>query len=125
MTSPSEHNLPTLGLPPVNSLRRGYPSDIGAHIALSTTRECECRCELWQGPCGGSWRSMAARLSALSSASPSVWTGYDSLCGLIMLTAEDIRCYSKFLPLYFPRSLEEELANIPHIPADIGTAAFA
>ena len=30
----SEHNLPTLGLPPVNSLRRGYPSDIGTHIAL-------------------------------------------------------------------------------------------
>ncbi|NXX71312.1 GDAP2 protein, partial [Spizella passerina] len=30
--------------------------------------------------------------------------------------------YQKLLPLYFPRSLEEEMQSLPYLPADIGNA---
>lgn len=30
--------------------------------------------------------------------------------------------YQKLLPLYFPRSLEEEVQSLPYLPADIGNA---
>ncbi|NXV85722.1 GDAP2 protein, partial [Calonectris borealis] len=30
--------------------------------------------------------------------------------------------YQKLLPLYFPRSLEEEIQSLPYLPADIGNA---
>ncbi|NXO83731.1 GDAP2 protein, partial [Sitta europaea] len=30
--------------------------------------------------------------------------------------------YQKLLPLYFPRSLEEEAQSLPYLPADIGNA---
>ena len=49
------------------------------------------------------------------------WLVYSDSSLKITLLAEDIRCYSKFLPVYFPRSLKEEIDNLPNVPADIGS----
>jgi hypothetical protein len=87
-----EHRLASLALPIVNSERRGYPPENGAHIALRTVRR------FLEHPQG---RGLSAVVFALDR-------------------DEDVLLYSRLLPLYFPRSRAEELAVAASLPADTG-----
>eukprot|EP00042_Codosiga_hollandica_P032047 m.198779 g.198779 ORF g.198779 m.198779 type:complete len:508 (+) comp53794_c0_seq1:88-1611(+) len=86
-----EHGLTSLALMPINSGKRGYPSELGAHIALRTVR-----------------RFLEKHGEGLER----IVFGVDEY--------DDIKVYAKLMPLYFPRSLEEEAEMLSQLPADIG-----
>lgn len=85
-----EHNLRTVGLCCINSLRRNYPPHDGAHIALRTVRR--------------------------------FLEKYGSSFDLIVFAVEDvdIGIYELLMPLYYPRSKEEEEYALYYLPKDIG-----
>ncbi|XP_026280834.1 protein GDAP2 homolog isoform X2 [Frankliniella occidentalis] len=86
-----ELNLQSLGLCVINSVRRNYPPDRGAHIALRTLRR---HLEL-----------------------PS----YSQLDAVVLAVDNvDLSIYEVLLPLYFPRSSAEEAQSRWLLPADIG-----
>lgn len=85
-----EQNIRTLGLCPINSVRRGYPPHNGAHLAMRVVR-----------------RFMEK---------------YSQDFELIIFAVEDVDVgiYELLLPLYFPRSEEEENFATFCLPSDIG-----
>lgn len=85
-----EGNHRTLGLCAINSLRRAYPADAGAHIAIRCVRRF------------------------LEKFSDSV----DSI--VFCVQGSDKAVYDSLLPIYFPRSAAEEARVRPSVPLDIG-----
>lgn len=85
-----EHSVRTLGLCCIHSVSRGYPPEDAAHIAIRTVRRF---------------------LEKYSSDIDAVVF----VCG-----DETYNAYNSLLPLYFPRSPQEEEESINRLPQDIG-----
>lgn len=85
-----EENIRTLALCPINSIRRGYPPHEGAHLAMRVVR-----------------RFMEKHSDDFE---------------LIIFAVEDVDVgiYELLLPLYFPRSQDEEDFATFCLPSDIG-----
>lgn len=91
LTLAVEHGLTTIGLPVINSVRRGYPPEAGCHLALRTLR-----------------RFLEHHGAGISRV-------------LICPTDEvDIALYNAILPMYFPRDAAEERFSADQLPDDIG-----
>ena len=87
-----EKELTTLGLRCIHSSYRGYPSASGAHLALRTVRRF---------------------LEKYSE---------DIEVIVFVVTGDDREAYSSLLPLYFPRSHQEEIYAAQRLPKDIGNS---
>lgn len=85
-----EHNLGSVGLCVINSIRRNYPPHDGAHIALRTVRR--------------------------------FLEKYGEALDLVVFVVEDVDVgiYELLMPLYYPRSKEEEEYALYYLPKDIG-----
>uniref|UniRef100_A0A665X5I0 Macro domain-containing protein n=1 Tax=Echeneis naucrates TaxID=173247 RepID=A0A665X5I0_ECHNA len=88
----AEQSMASVGFCVVNTAKRGYPLEDATHIAFRTVRRF----------LENHGNSIEAVVFAVSE------------------TEEVV--YKKVLPLYFPRSKEEEKACLPLIPADIGNS---
>ncbi|XP_004365513.1 ganglioside-induced differentiation-associated protein 2 [Capsaspora owczarzaki ATCC 30864] len=86
----AESKLHTVALCVINSVRRGFPPEVGAHIALRTVRR--------------------------------YLEKFGDAIHLVVFAVEpgDREYYDPLMPLYFPRSIEEEQAAISQLPADTG-----
>lgn len=82
--------LRTIALPVINSVRRNYPPDAGAHVALRTIRRF------------------------LEQYNDSI------VCIVLVLEPCDLGIYQILLPLYFPRNYEEQDNACWQLPSDIG-----
>ncbi|XP_043368907.1 ganglioside-induced differentiation-associated protein 2 isoform X4 [Dermochelys coriacea] len=87
-----EQAMSSVGFCVINSVKRGYPLEDATHIALRTVRRF---LEIH----GETLEKVVFAVSELEQA-----------------------IYQKLLPLYFPRSLEEECHSLPCLPADIGNS---
>ncbi|XP_064413503.1 ganglioside-induced differentiation-associated protein 2 isoform X2 [Latimeria chalumnae] len=87
-----EHAMSSVGFCVINSSKRGYPMEDATHIALRTVRR-------FLENHGDSIERVVFAVTDLEEAT-----------------------YRKLMPLYFPRSLEEESSNLPLLPTDIGNA---
>lgn len=87
-----EQAASSVGFSVISTQKRGYPLEDAAHIALRTVR-----------------RFLEAHGSALDKV-------------VFAVTEQEEATYLHLLPLYFPRSLEEELSSLPLLPPDIGNA---
>ncbi|KAM9173541.1 ganglioside-induced differentiation-associated protein 2 isoform 1-T2 [Pangshura tecta] len=87
-----EQAMSSVGFCVINSVKRGYPLEDATHIALRTVRRF---LEIH----GETLEKVVFAVSELEKAT-----------------------YEKLLPLYFPRSLEEECHSLPCLPADIGNS---
>jgi hypothetical protein len=85
-----EHHLTSITFPVVNSQKRGYPPEQGAHIAVRTIRRF---LEHW---------------------------GKDIDTISFCVNAEEHKLYSKLLPLYFPRDRKELQMSKEELPRDTG-----
>ncbi|XP_023246100.1 protein GDAP2 homolog [Copidosoma floridanum] len=85
-----ELGLRSVALPVVNSVRRSYPPEAGAHIALRTVRRF------------------------LEQYSESFG------CVIFVLDPRDLEVYQLLLPLYFPRTMAEEDDACWQLPSDVG-----
>ncbi|XP_015589859.1 protein GDAP2 homolog isoform X3 [Cephus cinctus] len=85
-----ELGLRSIALPVINSIRRNYPPDAGAHIALRTVR-----------------RFLEQYSDSIS-------------CVVFVLESCDLGIYEVLLPLYFPRTLAEQDNACWQLPSDIG-----
>lgn len=85
-----EHGLRTLGLCPIHSMRRSYPPQEGARIALRTIRRF------------------------LEQHGDTV----DLL--VLAVEGTEVGTYEQLLPLYFPRTAMEEQLACRHLPKDVG-----
>lgn len=85
-----EHSIRTLGLSCIHTMRRSYPPEQGAHIALRTVR-----------------RFLEKYPDSL-----------DAL--LFVCTSDTVEIYRQLMPLYFPRSIKEEEEAVSLLPQDIG-----
>jgi O-acetyl-ADP-ribose deacetylase (regulator of RNase III) len=85
-----ENHLETLGLCVINSVRRGYPPEEGSHIAIRTVRR--------------------------------FLEKYGDTVDVIVfaVTSQDLATYSSQLPLYFPRTADEERVAATLLPEDTG-----
>ncbi|KFM82409.1 Protein GDAP2-like protein, partial [Stegodyphus mimosarum] len=85
-----EHNLGSVGLCVINSLRRNYPPHDGAHIALRTVRR--------------------------------FLEKYGDAIDLVVFVVEDVDVgiYELLMPLYYPRSKEEQEYALYYLPQGIG-----
>ncbi|KAK3543406.1 hypothetical protein QTP70_020432 [Hemibagrus guttatus] len=87
-----EHGMASVGLCVISTAKRGYPIEDATHIALRTVRRF----------LENHGESLEAVVFAVSDTEEAM--------------------YRKLLPLYYPRSKEEERASLPLLPADIGNA---
>eukprot|EP00118_Oscarella_pearsei_P002362 m.10349 g.10349 ORF g.10349 m.10349 type:complete len:514 (+) comp22200_c0_seq2:49-1590(+) len=87
-----ENKLDTLGLSVINSVRRGYPPEEGAHIAIRTVR-----------------RMLEKHCNSINVV-------------VLVVTSQDKLVYENQLPLYFPRTAEEEAVARTLLPDDVGNA---
>uniref|UniRef100_A0A670JWA2 Ganglioside induced differentiation associated protein 2 n=1 Tax=Podarcis muralis TaxID=64176 RepID=A0A670JWA2_PODMU len=87
-----EQAMSSVGFCVINTVKRGYPLVDATHIALRTVRR-------FLEVHGETLEKVVFAVSELE---------------------EDT--YQKLLPLYFPRSLEEEKKSLPFLPVDIGNA---
>eukprot|EP00002_Diphylleia_rotans_P022970 TRINITY_DN4512_c0_g1_i1.p1 TRINITY_DN4512_c0_g1~~TRINITY_DN4512_c0_g1_i1.p1 ORF type:complete len:524 (-),score=132.06 TRINITY_DN4512_c0_g1_i1:172-1743(-) len=86
-----ENKLTTIAFCVVNSEKRGYPLDVGAHIAIRTVRRF--------------LEHYGSEIELIVFAMP---------------TDRDYDMYAKVLPLYFPRSEDEETKAKGLLPEDTG-----
>lgn len=87
-----EKGITTLALPTIHSSRRGFPPLEGAHIALRTVR----------------------RFLEEFALDPSI------VKVIMVLDTVDMQIYSLLMPLYFPRSKNEEERSMRCLPKDLG-----
>ncbi|KAF7709356.1 hypothetical protein HF521_016206 [Silurus meridionalis] len=87
-----EHGMASVGLCVISTAKRGYPVEDATHIAFRTVRRF----------LENHGESIEAVVFAVSDTEEAV--------------------YKKLLPLYYPRSKEEERASLPLLPDDIGNA---
>ncbi|KAF4517404.1 hypothetical protein B566_EDAN005013 [Ephemera danica] len=85
-----ELNVTTVAIPVINSVTRNYPPEEGAHIALRTVRRF--------------LEKHGARLDTL----------------ILAVENSQVGIYELLLPLYFPRSPQEELHAARHLPSCVG-----
>lgn len=85
-----ENNLISIGLGVINTTRRGYPPEEGAHIALRTVR-----------------RFLEKNIDT-----------FDVV--VFVVEPIDESTYKRLMPLYFPRDLREERYAAECLPADVG-----
>ncbi|XP_047128491.1 protein GDAP2 homolog isoform X1 [Hydra vulgaris] len=85
-----ENNLHSIGLTVINSTRRGYPPEEGAHIALRTVR-----------------RYLEHNIDAFGVI-------------VFVVEPIDESTYKRLMPMYFPRDKKEEQFAIGFLPSDIG-----
>ncbi|XP_067320444.1 ganglioside-induced differentiation-associated protein 2 isoform X1 [Anolis sagrei] len=87
-----EHAIASIGFCVINTVKRCYPLSDATHIALRTVR-----------------RFLEVHGETLEK---------------VVFAVSDVEeaVYQKMLPLYFPRSLEEEVQSLAFLPADIGNA---
>jgi O-acetyl-ADP-ribose deacetylase (regulator of RNase III) len=88
-----DHHIRSLSLPPVNSVKRGFPSHDGAHMTLRVVR-----------------RFLEKYLNDFD---------------LIVFGVEDpldLGIYDHLMPLYFPRSDQEQEYSCYYLPEDVGGA---
>lgn len=85
-----EHNLNSVGLCVINSVRRGYPPHDGAHIALRTVR-----------------RFLEKHGDVVEHV-------------VFAVEDVDVGIYELLMPLYYPRSKKEEEYALYYLPKDIG-----
>uniref|UniRef100_A0A8D3D8H9 Ganglioside induced differentiation associated protein 2 n=1 Tax=Scophthalmus maximus TaxID=52904 RepID=A0A8D3D8H9_SCOMX len=88
----AEQSMASVGICVVSTTKRGYPLEDATHIAFRTVRRF----------LESHGNSIDAVVFAVTDAEESV--------------------YKKLLPLYYPRSADEEKACLPLIPADIGNS---
>lgn len=86
-----ETNLSSIAFPVVNSVRRGYPPEAGAHMCLRTVRRF---------------------LEKFGE-------GIDAVI-FILLDEMDVKAYETTMPLYFPRTEAELEYAQRHLPDDVG-----
>lgn len=91
MDAAIENKLRSIAIPPLHSIRRGYPMDKGAHIALRTIRRF---LEKWVN-------------------------NFEKII-LVFDNEEEKRLYESLLCLYFPRNTEEEDLSEKLLPEDNG-----
>lgn len=115
-----ELGLRTIALPVINSVRRNYPPDAGAHIALS---ECELfKLILFLN----SFKYMIiipnyVSLYVIGTIRRFLEQYGDSVtCIVLVLEPCDLGIYEVLLPLYFPRNLAEQDNACWQLPNDIG-----
>ncbi|KAM6970204.1 ganglioside-induced differentiation-associated protein 2 isoform 1-T2 [Aplochiton taeniatus] len=87
-----EHAMASVGFCVISTTKRGYPLEDATHIALRTVR-----------------RFLESHGESIEAV-------------VFAVTDVEEPMYWKLLPLYFPRSEEEERASLPLIPADIGNS---
>ncbi|XP_036416852.1 ganglioside-induced differentiation-associated protein 2 [Colossoma macropomum] len=87
-----EHAMVSVGFCVISTAKRGYPLEDATHIAFRTVRRF----------LENHGESIEAVVFAVSDAEEAV--------------------YKKLLPLYYPRSKDEERASLPLLPADIGNS---
>ncbi|XP_067896855.1 ganglioside-induced differentiation-associated protein 2 isoform X1 [Heterodontus francisci] len=87
-----EHSMSSIGLPVINTPKRGYPLEDATNIALRTVRR-------FLEKHGDTIETVVFAVTDLEEAT-----------------------YTKLMPLYFPRSLVEERRCLPILPADVGNA---
>uniref|UniRef100_F7B869 Ganglioside induced differentiation associated protein 2 n=1 Tax=Xenopus tropicalis TaxID=8364 RepID=F7B869_XENTR len=87
-----EQGMASVGFCVIATQKRCYPPEDSTHIALRTVR-----------------RFLEAHGAALEKV-------------VFAVTEQEEGTYRRLLPLYFPRSLEEEQRSIPFLPQDIGNA---
>ncbi|KAM9321446.1 ganglioside-induced differentiation-associated protein 2 [Gastrophryne carolinensis] len=87
-----EQAMSSVGLCVVSTQKRCYPLEDAAHIALRTVR-----------------RFLESHGSALEKV-------------VFAVTEQEEATYLRLLPLYFPRSPQEEQSSLPLLPPDIGNA---
>ncbi|XP_060689581.1 ganglioside-induced differentiation-associated protein 2 [Hemiscyllium ocellatum] len=87
-----EHSMSSIGLCVINTPKRGYPLEDATNIALRTVRR-------FLEKHGDTIETVVFAVTDLEEAT-----------------------YLKLMPLYFPRSLEEERRSLPFLPADVGNA---
>lgn len=87
-----EQAMSSVGFCVISSLKRCYPLEDATHIALRTVR-----------------RFLEVHGDSIEKV-------------VFAVTDQEEPTYLKLMPLYFPRSLEEETASLPHLPRDIGNA---
>ncbi|XP_043556874.1 ganglioside-induced differentiation-associated protein 2 isoform X1 [Chiloscyllium plagiosum] len=87
-----EHSMSSIGLCVINTPKRGYPLEDATNIALRTVRR-------FLEKHGDTIETVVFAVTDLEEAT-----------------------YLKLMPLYFPRSLEEERGSLPFLPADVGNA---
>lgn len=85
-----ESTLSSIGLGVINTTRRGYPPEEGAHIALRTVR-----------------RYLERNIDA-----------FDIV--VFVVEPIDESTYKRLMPLYFPRDKKEEQYAVEYLPTDIG-----
>ncbi|XP_005090009.1 protein GDAP2 homolog isoform X2 [Aplysia californica] len=85
-----ETEIKVLGLGAIHTVRRNYPPEKGAHIAIRTVR-----------------RFLEKHPEAIDLI-------------VFACTEENLEVYRKILPLYFPRNSSEEDEALDHLPSDIG-----
>ncbi|KAM9343635.1 ganglioside-induced differentiation-associated protein 2 isoform 2-T2 [Pholidichthys leucotaenia] len=92
MQMAAEQSMASVGFCVVTTTKRGYPLEDATHIALRTVR-----------------RFLEKHGNSIE---------------VVVFTVSDTEesVYKKLLPLYYPRSEEEEKACLPLIPADIGNS---
>ncbi|KAM6978987.1 ganglioside-induced differentiation-associated protein 2 [Tautogolabrus adspersus] len=88
----AEKSMSSVGVPVVSTTKRGYPLEDATHIAFRTVR-----------------RFLENHGNSLESV-------------VFAVSESEELVYKKLLPLYYPRSEEEEKASLPLIPADIGNS---
>ncbi|KAM4699282.1 ganglioside-induced differentiation-associated protein 2 [Discoglossus pictus] len=87
-----EQAMASVGFCVISTQKRCYPLEDATHIALRTVR-----------------RFLETH-------------GADLEKVVFAVTEQEEGTYRRLLPIYFPRSLEEERLSLPHIPPDIGNA---
>lgn len=87
-----EMGLHSIAIPTLHSLKRNYPPDQGAHVALRTVR-----------------RFLERHGNSLDTV-------------IFVVDKVDLGIYEVLLPLYFPRSKQEEDAAKYQLPSDVGGA---
>lgn len=113
-----EEGLRTIAFPPLYAPRKGYPRVDAAHIALRA--------------CSPAVRPLRLLLAHLLPPSPPSGTvrrflehygdGID-VTVFVTESAADHSTYQRLLPLYFPRSVEEQVAAESKLPAYTGASA--
>lgn len=86
-----ESGLSTIAFPVINSVKKGYPPEPGAHIAIRTVRRF---LEHW-----GEGISMVI---------------------FVLQNSSDLKLYQRIMPLYFPRNRKEEQVSKEELPRDTG-----
>eukprot|EP01126_Amoeba_proteus_P004246 TRINITY_DN11429_c0_g1_i1.p1 TRINITY_DN11429_c0_g1~~TRINITY_DN11429_c0_g1_i1.p1 ORF type:complete len:443 (-),score=99.64 TRINITY_DN11429_c0_g1_i1:435-1763(-) len=93
LTLLKENKLTTITFPVVNSIKRGYPNEEGAHIAVRTVRRF------------------------LENFGEGI-----SVVIFCMSDLMELYLYQRILPLYFPRNVREEIYSKTELPRDVGNS---